>query len=91
MEKARIEYIKDSKYTPKIEKITQYALHVLFTNHNLEKDLADNEKQVVEFVNNISSKDIVEHLAIYGDYNAPAARRMLASLLNQLIIKAKSF
>lgn len=89
MEKARIEYIKDNKYTPKIDKINQASLQVLFTNHNLEKELAENEKQVVELVNNINSKDIVEYLAIYNVHNTPTARRVLATLLNQLTNKAK--
>lgn len=39
MEKARIEYIKDNKYTPRIDNINQSSLFVLFTNPNLENVL----------------------------------------------------
>lgn len=89
MERARIEYIKDNKYTPKIDKINQASLFVFFTNHNLEKEFEDREKQVTEVINNLSARDIVEYLAIYSVNNHSTGRRMLAQLLSQLILKAK--
>lgn len=90
MEKARIEYLKDNKYTPKIDNINQASLFVLFTNHNLEKFLEEKETQVIELINNqLGSKDIVDYLAIYNAHNSSSGRRVLAALLSQLINKAK--
>jgi hypothetical protein len=89
-QRERAQHIKDPSYTPSIERVTNGTLEILFTNPNLESQLVENEKKVIELIASLGPRDLAFHLSIINISRSPSSKRILAELLNNFIAKFKS-
>jgi hypothetical protein len=86
-ERSRALYLNDNTYAPAVEKVTQGTLEVIFSNHNLENLLVEHEKRIIEIVQNINPQQVCYYLTITCHTHSPAAKRLLAEMLNTVVAK----
>lgn len=85
LDRSRINYMKDRNFKPELDRISGSTLHLIFSNQNLEPVLAENEKKLIEIIQNAKPKDLTNYLSHYGGFKAPVYRRIVVEVLNKLL------
>lgn len=63
VDRSKISYLKDRSFKPELDRISASTLHLIFSNPNLESVLVENEKKLIEIIQNAKPKDLVSYLS----------------------------
>lgn len=89
-DRCRLKYLKDRSFKPELDRISVATLGLIFSNHNLEPVLIENEKKILELIQTAKPKELGSYLAQFSGKSVNY-RRILSEILNQLLANLKVF